>query len=629
MSTQAITICTSGSTAAGAVSRVTLVSQAVTGPSAGIAAQVAFTPTGTIAATNVQAAIAEVATDAAAAYATATGLSDHLADTTDAHDASAISLLDTANNYTATEVEAALAEVKVLADAAVTPAEAAAAYEPAVVVDSVLYGGGAVDATTAINDAITAAVNRVIVPAGTYSVSTITVGAGKTLELLPGAILTSRSGGEVVHVFAGSTLKGGTVRNSGTYNVKIKGSDATVSGVTISGSTLYGLGIEACSNASVAACVFADNTSYGILAQGAVLNLSITDNLFTGTGQGLTVKAVAAGQPAGVLIARNRVTCTGTVGIECQSDATTYGPSNIVVADNVVSGPAYGITFGTCHTISVSGNVVTGATTYGIELAQGCYWATVAGNTVRASGYGISVTKGAASYAPHGVTISSNTVIRSTSLGAIKIDDSVDIQITGNTIEDPKSRGVNLNTCNDCSVSGNRIIYSQAAAVLPYTDPQGIYTTNGSDLDITDNVIDYRTGTSGNAVYVNETLRVSIINNRMRGAERAIILYATAASTHFVDGNRTNDTTTDSFNLQAGSGTVTIGSHQAAVASGSVFNATVFTNATWLHPIIGSGTPESSVVAAIGTLYRRTNGGATTTLYVKESGTGNTGWVAK
>jgi len=43
----------------------------------------------------------------------------------------------------------------------------------------------------------------------------------------------------------------------------------------------------------------------------------------------------------------------------------------------------------------------------------------------------------------------------------------------------------------------------------------------------------------------------------------------------------------------------------------------------------GSGTPESSVTAAIGSLYTRTDGGAGTTLYVKESGAGNTGWVAK
>lgn len=43
----------------------------------------------------------------------------------------------------------------------------------------------------------------------------------------------------------------------------------------------------------------------------------------------------------------------------------------------------------------------------------------------------------------------------------------------------------------------------------------------------------------------------------------------------------------------------------------------------------GTGTPETFVTANIGSLYLRTNGGAGTTLYVKESGSSNTGWISK
>lgn len=43
----------------------------------------------------------------------------------------------------------------------------------------------------------------------------------------------------------------------------------------------------------------------------------------------------------------------------------------------------------------------------------------------------------------------------------------------------------------------------------------------------------------------------------------------------------------------------------------------------------GTGSPEGVVSAVVGSLYLRRNGGASTTLYVKQSGTGNTGWVAK
>lgn len=42
----------------------------------------------------------------------------------------------------------------------------------------------------------------------------------------------------------------------------------------------------------------------------------------------------------------------------------------------------------------------------------------------------------------------------------------------------------------------------------------------------------------------------------------------------------------------------------------------------------GVGTPEANIAAGIGSLYLRTDGGTDTSVYRKESGTGNTGWVA-
>ena len=55
-------------------------------------------------------------------------------------------------------------------------------------------------------------------------------------------------------------------------------------------------------------------------------------------------------------------------------------------------------------------------------------------------------------------------------------------------------------------------------------------------------------------------------------------------------------------------------------------------NGTWYtqgNVAVGTGSPETVLAAAVGTLYTRTDGGAGTTLYVKEVGSGNTGWVAK
>lgn len=42
----------------------------------------------------------------------------------------------------------------------------------------------------------------------------------------------------------------------------------------------------------------------------------------------------------------------------------------------------------------------------------------------------------------------------------------------------------------------------------------------------------------------------------------------------------------------------------------------------------GTGDPESSITANVGSLFLRTDGAANTALYVKETGTGNTGWSA-
>jgi hypothetical protein len=43
----------------------------------------------------------------------------------------------------------------------------------------------------------------------------------------------------------------------------------------------------------------------------------------------------------------------------------------------------------------------------------------------------------------------------------------------------------------------------------------------------------------------------------------------------------------------------------------------------------GVGSPEGVISAGVGSLWTRTDGGAGTTLYIKETGSGNTGWVAK
>ena len=65
-------------------------------------------------------------------------------------------------------------------------------------------------------------------------------------------------------------------------------------------------------------------------------------------------------------------------------------------------------------------------------------------------------------------------------------------------------------------------------------------------------------------------------------------------------------------------------------SGGAVYHGGLFLSSNSLVRIIaGSGSPEGVLTAGVGSIYQRTDGGAGTSIYVKESGSGMTGWVAK
>lgn len=68
---------------------------------------------------------------------------------------------------------------------------------------------------------------------------------------------------------------------------------------------------------------------------------------------------------------------------------------------------------------------------------------------------------------------------------------------------------------------------------------------------------------------------------------------------------------------------------QGSGTGGVYINNAVITLPGGLTWSSGVGSPEGVLVAPIGSLYSNKSGGASTTLYVKTSGTGNTGWTAK
>jgi hypothetical protein len=95
-------------------------------------------------------------------------------------------------------------------------------------------------------------------------------------------------------------------------------------------------------------------------------------------------------------------------------------------------------------------------------------------------------------------------------------------------------------------------------------------------------------------------------------------VYIGSASKALAD-NQTNQIVIGHTAIGGGSNTATIGNSSVTVLylAGSV---------GWFQ---GNGTPEGAVAAPVGSFYSRKDGGANTSFYVKESGSGNTGWIGK
>jgi len=100
--------------------------------------------------------------------------------------------------------------------------------------------------------------------------------------------------------------------------------------------------------------------------------------------------------------------------------------------------------------------------------------------------------------------------------------------------------------------------------------------------------------------------------NASNGTGRVFFGDGTVDPTTYITGNQTNLDLVGYSNVRNDGATYTLNQAGTAV----IWRA-------------GAGSPEGAVTANVGSIFSRTNGGGGTTLYVKESGSGNTGWVAK
>lgn len=135
------------------------------------------------------------------------------------------------------------------------------------------------------------------------------------------------------------------------------------------------------------------------------------------------------------------------------------------------------------------------------------------------------------------------------------------------------------------------------------------------------------TGATAYGIAINNSVGATVIDNyyaiHIDASGIGTTSYAIkTVNAGLVDLGDTTDSTASSNGAVVTAGG--IGVAKSIYAGGSISPSA--STVTWTA---GSGDPETVVTAPVGSLYSRTDGGSATSLYVKESGAGNTGWQPK
>jgi hypothetical protein len=293
-----------------------------------------------------------------------------------------------------------------------------------------------------------------------------------------------------------------------------------------------------------------------------------------------------------------------------------------VFADNYGKDGAMLVSVACSSNVTVDSNVCDGATFYAIEVAggdpaltfPGCFNVTVSNNTIHGRerlSYGVGL---------QGFVSSSGCII------------------TGNTIEGTAAAagglakaGIFVNEqWDNLVITGNRVDVTTSA-----TGQYGIYllatTTPITNVAISGNNLNGNS-VGEKAIYLRSVQQATVSGNTCPDwTENGVYIDGTDATCDeiTVTGNNFNGLAATAIGK-----TGTLGSYISTYSNPPYRRVgTVTCNDINLDLNVfeasGTGTPEGAVTAGVGSVFRRTDGGAGTCLYIKESGTGNTGWVAK
>lgn len=190
-------------------------------------------------------------------------------------------------------------------------------------------------------------------------------------------------------------------------------------------------------------------------------------------------------------------------------------------------------------------------------------------------------------------------------------------------------------TSNTNGNAGINIEESLAAVVATTITTERNYVGTGKTYG-------YRWFKATNSMSIGDIVELIIPGVGMRIHQSGVTvydLYTEGNSTHFeifdspitIVGSLRNEPAVTWTNVAAADRYITrIGRNWVGAGRGLVFGGTTAGTDPTTFPSVrsGTGSPEGVQTAVVGSVWLRADGGASTTMYAKESGTGNTGWVA-
>ena len=333
---------------------------------------------------------------------------------------------------------------------------------------------------------------------------------------------------------------------------------------------------------------------------------NVVDSSASGTyGQGILFSSTgdSTGQQRDWILANNTITGPQGGGVAAQCICLAVRGERGVVSANVTRYGSMGFSEGGDET-TVTGNVfadIQGTLQYGIEPSG---WQTISGNFVTGSKRGVNA--GIQDTVYDKTVISGNTFITTDiaiQIAPIGTGTANDILISGNYLYAPTQCVSLVRTCDRPTIVGNKMVGNgtgngvllNGGSAAPYAFASGNSFTN---------VVYPLVVFNGSAPLVTYTDLYSVSNNFQGCTHQKWMPEGVSAI-----GTR-------------------VSSFGCILSNGTAKENTIDDAAKQIEKW-GTGTPEGVVAAGVGSIFHRTDGGAGTSLYIKESGTGNTGWVGK